>query len=531
MSGICNSHHKVKDCEKCLTHAINELCNGCYEYRSVDGSFNNKNNPNWGKSNTSFLRALGKSYYKDGVSEPIDNENPRDISNSIFDQGTLGEKESGVSAFFWLWGQYVDHSITLAEEGHEKFNIKIPKGDKYFDPASTGEKIINMTRSNPSEGTGTSVKNPREQTNTMSSYLDAANIYGNTEERLRYIRRYSDGMLKTSGGGTLPPLNDGNQQNGGDRNGLFVCGDVRSNEHLGLISIHTIFVKEHNHWAREINKCRPGLGDEEIFQKAKMIVESEIQCITYNEWLSILIGKEAVDKFPSKYNNMVNAQITDIFATAALRFGHTMVSPEVLRLDACGFPIYEGNIDLRSSFFSPHLICNEGGIEPILRGFAKSESERLDSKIIDDLRNFLFGEPGRGGMDLAAINIQRSRDHGLPSYNQTRERYGLEPIKNFREVNRSMRVIRGLEDAYKKDPKKGELWVCGLAENRYKGLVGETMFKILEDQFRRLKVGDRFYYEWRLPESMIEIIKDTKLSDIIVRNSEINEMRENIFII
>lgn len=527
MSALCSCCHKHNGCNKCLKQAIKELCHGCYEYRNADGSYNNEDNPEWGKSNTVFGRALGKPFYKDGISEPVENTNAREISNLIFGQDEL-IKEKGISAFFWLWGQFVDHSVTLTEEGTEKFDIKVPKGDIYFDPKYTGTKVIPMTRSQPAHGTGDSIENPRQQINTMSSYLDAANVYGNSEERLKYIRTHRHGKMKNSGD-LLPPMNNGQQKNAGGVNGFFVCGDLRANENLGLTSIHSVFVREHNHWAEIIYNERPSLSDEEIFQRAKILVEAEIQAITYNEWLPILIGKLAVNNLPKEYDNLVNSQINDIFSTAAFRFGHTMVSPEVLRLNECGCPIYEGNLDLRSSFFAPYLICNEGGIDPILRGFGKSESEKFDSKVINDLRNFLFGKPGDGGLDLAAINIQRGRDNGLPSFNQTRQKFGLKPISDFNDISDDAEVVKGLEDAYKLNREKCDLWVCCLAEKRYKGLVGETIFKILEDQFKRMKAGDRFFYEWRLPKILVNVVNETKLSDIIRRNTKIKNIQDNVF--
>ena len=129
---------------------------------------------------------------------------------------------------------------------------------------------------------------------------------------------------------------------------------------------------------------------------------------------------------------MFNPQISNAFAAASYRFGHSMLSPTLQRLDDNGETIEQGNLPLRDAFFQPNRV-KEAGIEPFLRGFAAQTAQALDPQVVDDVRNFLFGEPGQGGFDLASLNIQRGRDHGLPSYNDTREALGFQRITSFND--------------------------------------------------------------------------------------------------
>jgi peroxidase len=90
-------------------------------------------------------------------------------------------------------------------------------------------------------------------------------------------------------------------------------------------------------------------------------------------------------------------------------------------------PDPRGPISLADSFFDPVLLTNSHDLNVILKGLASQKAEEIDNKIVDAVRNFLFGPPGAGGFDLASLNIQRGRDHGLSDYNTTRDAFGLPP--------------------------------------------------------------------------------------------------------
>ena len=130
----------------------------------------------------------------------------------------------------------------------------------------------------------------------------------------------------------------------------------------------------------------------------------------------------------------VPATITNAFAHATYRFGHSMVSPQLKLVDADGT---RPAIALRNAFFNPALITgNPALVDQLLAGASMQRSEEIDTLVIDDLRNFLFGPPGAGGLDLAALNIQRGRDVGLPDYRQLRTQLqkGTLAITDFSQI-------------------------------------------------------------------------------------------------
>lgn len=115
-------------------------------------------------------------------------------------------------------------------------------------------------------------------------------------------------------------------------------GDLRCNEQPQLTVMHTLWLREHNRIASQLQLLNPHWDDERLFQEARRIVIGEMQHITYNEWLPVILGMKYVDDFNMKptesgyiaqYDSEVNPSVTNAFATAAFRFGHSLVQSQM----------------------------------------------------------------------------------------------------------------------------------------------------------------------------------------------------------
>ena len=508
----------------------NEFKYDASDYRTIDGVGNNPDNPDWGSTDQLFIRKES-SDYGDGVSTPAgDNRpSPREISNELMNQ--VGEEPNpfGASDFLWVWGQFLDHDLDLTLEGIESFDIPVPQGDFYFDPFNTGTQVIHFTRSGVADGTGAGTGVPAEQVNGITSFIDASQVYGSDAERAEYLRDPGNmAKLRVSDGDYLPYNLAGFENAMSTSPAFFLAGDVRANENIALTSMHTLFVREHNRLVDELSDRHPFWSEEKLYQEAKKLVEAELQAITYNEYLPMLLGEGALEEYDG-YDSNVDPSIANIFATAAFRLGHSQLSSELERVEEDGSVIAEGNVLLRDAFFNPAEFVNSGGPDSILRGVAEHTSQTIDLHLIDDVRNFLFGPPGSGGFDLASLNIQRGRDHGLPDYNTAREAYGLDPVSSFAEITDDIQVQQTLEDLFG-TVNNIDVFVGGLAENLYEGsMVGELFHTILVDQFTRIRDGDSFFYLTRLDQDEIDLIEDISLADIIKLNTGIDAMQDNPF--
>ncbi|HRH93715.1 MAG TPA: peroxidase family protein [Candidatus Peribacteria bacterium] len=499
------------------------------EFRTIDGSGNNVAHPQQGSAGTQLRRDTTASY-ADGLNSPSGTNRPnaRAVSYGIMGNGGDTIDERGLSDMTWTWGQFVDHDLDLSDPAvpDEPFPIAIPTGDPFFDPLSTGTKTMPLSRSKYDTSTG--INGPRQQINSITSYVDGSQVYGSDPVRAAALRTFVGGKLKTSDGNLLP-FNTNHLPNAMSTSAsFFLAGDVRSNEQPSLTVMHTLFVREHNRLADEIAASNPGMNDEEIYQRARRIVGAEIQEITYSEWIPALFGPNALPAYAG-YDPNVDASVENAFANAGFRIGHTMVSQVLQRLNEDGSVIPQGNLSLQQSFFNPTAVT-QAGIDPILRGISATTMQKIDSHMINDLCNFLFGPPGSGGLDLASLNIQRGRDHGLPSYNQARRDYGLTPRTSFNEITSDADVAQRLSTVYGGDIEKVDMWVGGISEDHVAGgSVGELFRAVILDQFRHGRDGDRLWYQRSLDTDELADVEGLTLADVIRRNTGIGWIQDDVF--
>ncbi len=313
------------------------------EFRTIDGTNNNLSNPTLGSANTPFLRTTTNAY-GDGLDTPAgaNQRGTRDISNLVDAQPGSVLIALPESAYWWAWGQFIDHDMMLTPTASptEEFDIPVPPGDCCF----TG--VITFQRSAFIHDENTHV---RQQLNANTHWLDGSMIYGSDDIRAPVLRTLDGtGHLAVSTNNMLP-FNVGGLPNEPNTSPtFFLAGDVRANENPVLTALQTLFMREHNFWADHFHAIDPTLNDDDLYFRARAIVGAEIQKITYSDFLPSLIGKDALTPY-SGYNANVDPSIANAFGAAAWRFGHSLLSATITRLDANNQSI--GSQQLGASLF------------------------------------------------------------------------------------------------------------------------------------------------------------------------------------
>ncbi len=619
----------------CLPSPGVDLTDQLSEYRSLDGSGNNSEDPQRGAAGTVYPRSAPANY-ADGIADPVNGPPERYLSNRIFNDTSQNVFSSrGISHWGFVWGQFVDHTIGLRESGDDEMSVAFDESDP-LEEFTNDLGPISTTRSAAAAGTGEDAT--REQVNTVSSFIDAWAVYGGSSSRLDWLREgpldgdptnndatllNDDGYLPTA---ALRPDSEvpdvelmGRLM--GDPTPAVVAGDVRANENLGLTSVQTLFMREHN---RIVADLPDDLDEETKFQIARRVISALEQYITYNEFLPAM-GVDLPEY--DGYDPDVDPSITNEFATVGYR-AHSQIhgefeaeipteeaTPEKLEaLEEAGVEVQstedgaELTVPLNIAFGNPALL-KDIGVDNLLAGLASESAYANDEQIDNQLRSVLFQVPGpdvedpsscldgealpgcfSGVNDLGAFDVLRGRDHGMPTYNDLREAFGLPRVTSFTgltgedtdsfandpEIDQSDPIddpdildVMSLTDADGNPIELGSeaaetdavraqrrstvaarlkaIYETPDAVDAFTGMLsephvggtefGELQLAMWTEQFQALRDGDRYFY---LNDPVLAQIKALygidyrqSLHDVIVSNSDVDseELQDNVFVL
>ncbi|XP_051766617.1 eosinophil peroxidase isoform X1 [Ctenopharyngodon idella] len=524
------------------------------KYRTATNVCNNRRNPLFGASNTPFARWL-PARYEDSISQPkgwdpnrlhngVVLPLVRLVSNRILSTADADvESDRDFTFMLTIFGQWVDHDLTFTptspsirsfssglncdescERSEPCFPIPVPPGDQRLRP----DTCLPFFRSSPACGSGNTaylfggVPKVREQINALTAFLDAGQVYGAEDGLAKELRDLTNdnGLLRVNnqfqdnGREHLPFTNVESQMCATRRKTLndttltevpcFIAGDVRVDENIALTSLHALFMREHNRLARALHVLNPTWSSETLYQEARKIVGAYNQILVIKEYLPIIVGPDAYNRhlglYPG-YNENVDPTIANVFATAAFRFAHLAIQPIIPRLDENyqNHPQFP-SVPLYEAFFSPWRVIFEGGIDPLLRGLIgrPAKLNTQDHMMVDALRERLFAFTAHIALDLAALNLQRSRDHAIPGYNEWRRFCGLSAPQNVQElavVMNNTELARRLIELYG-TPENIDIWLGGVAEPFVPGgRVGAVFACLISTQFQHIRQGDRLWWE------------------------------------
>ena len=268
------------------------------------------------------------------------------------------------------------------------------------------------------------------------------------------------------------------------RERCYLTGDKRAEDNSVLTSFHTLWLREHNRIARELAETNPSWQDEKLYQETRRIMIAVYQNIVYGEYLPTLLGQNLArlyNLYPLKsfgrfkgYNEKLYPQILNEFSTAAFRYGHTIVpnshhtaSRDYTLSNAKPLSLYQFN----NKYY-------ENEMSSILRGslidWSYAPSAQTNKYLNDWLWDGIFSYTSHR-WSLPALNIQRGRDHGIPSYNKYRGLCGLKEAVYFEELtNIPPNIISKLKRTYA-NPYDIDLFTGAFSEYPVEGgMVGIT---------------------------------------------------------
>jgi len=490
-----------------------------FAFRTLDGSGNNLRHSEWGRANTLYIR-VAPTNYADGISAMVGGPSIRYVSNRVFnDVGQNIFSKDGVTQWGWVWGQFLDHDFGLRDERPaENAAIRFDASDPLEDFRNDFGAIA-FSRTPAAPGTG--VSSARQQINTLTSFIDASNVYGVDATRLDWLRAGPldnnrsndeatdhdrsnndgrDDQMSNEGAGD----NEGSSKSArllltkdgflprvtargdpskapamdlmgplvGTPNRAVVAGDVRANENIALTSLHTLFAREHN---RIVAKLPKYLSAEQKFQIARRVVGAEIQFITYTQFLPAL----GIRLAPYEgYQPSVNPGLSNEFAVVGYR-AHSMIHGEFdtsvpagtytdaqLAAFAAQQIVVEPDgdqvkleIPLAAAFGNPDLLQNLG-LGPVFQSLSQRQYEN-DEQIDNALRSVLFQVPKPGVPDPTVCGVPIVNPDCFSGVSD------LGAIDIARGRDHGIPLYNDLRRAYGLAPKASFIEVTGEASQRF----------------------------------------------------------------
>ncbi|GAB4392755.1 MAG: hypothetical protein Tsb0032_09540 [Kiloniellaceae bacterium] len=387
-------------------------------------------------------------------------------------------------------------------------------------------------------------KKPEDQDfaeNESNHEIDLCQIYGITEEQTDMLRAFEGGRLKsqTINGGEFPaPLfeqGDGRMElrpefatlyseenftrvfaNADEmhKQTSFAVGLEHGNSTFGNTLMNTIFLREHNRIAGELQKAHPDWDDERLFQTTRNV------CIVI--LLRIVIGDYIVHIAPADFQLMVIPGMAEqerwyrtnwIAVEFALLYRWHDLIPSTVT--------FAGETRDSSALRHGNDWLLHLGVERACR----EASHQLAGKItLGNTPDFL--------MKVKESSLAMARRCELAPYNAYRQHYGKEPVKSFEELTRDPVLARKLQDVY------GDIdrleWFVGIFAEGYddKEMMGELLkTMVANDAFTQALtnplLAERVYNaETFSPEGLAIIESTNSLADLIQRNTAITDKAE-----
>ncbi|KAG4073064.1 hypothetical protein HA402_009483 [Bradysia odoriphaga] len=511
------------------------------KYRSIDGRGNNLKNPDWGSSDTPFARYIPNNY-QDGIYAIKKSVTGSDLPNArhIVQEVLLKAVRSAPPPMMYnMMGLTIilfathdlhyqvpmqikcsdggirccsrgsDHVLPTDLSNSACLPIPISQTDPFY---KTGNiRCQNMVRSQI--GNYPQSTSAGQILNRATAYLDLSLIYGNYDSELRPIRLFRGGKLRLGKNNVLPVDSNGKHLPSMDR---FVATPV------GAIW-PALFSRNHNHLAERLAKLKPKWDDETLFQEARRINIANFQ---FN-----LITAKSIEKV---FNKVVNTSYSEDVNAATLvefpftyRGGHYYIPSHM---------IFQQENNEQTKYLQSDTIGKiellEDDFDGALRGALHTPVNvgRYSDEIINRI-----GKNDQGyGLDIISWDVQRGRDHGIPSFVQIRRACKLTPeINSFDDFNKMFNKtnVELLKKVYKSH-EDVDFYVGGLLEafeTVGNPFAGPTFGCIIGANYNNVMGGDRYFYThpenpYPFTQAQIDAIKKYQIPHIYCANSGLKEI-------
>ena len=460
---------------------------------------------------------------------------PREISVELMTRHEF-KPATSINVLAAAWIQFEVHDWLNHGRGAEKhpFEIPLAPGDKWFEDTAVppgSPMLIPRTEPDPSPS---DPNDPPAFTTKDTFWWDGSQIYGTDPEFAAAIRTGKHGKLAIDRYGLITD----------EAWEIFERQEVARNFWLGLGMLHSLFMMEHNSVCEKLHEAYPEMGDDKLYHTARLVVSALMAKIHTVEWTPAVIAHPTTVKgitsewwglFGETFARMIGRRTgIELFGgipgtrtdTLGVPFSLTEEFVAVYRMH----PLIPDDFDFSAPwdpapalhYTLPDLGANhfrartrEIGLGNAFYSFGTANPGEITlnnyPKHLQDLRRPRNGDSAGPPspderLDLAAVDILRSRERGVPRYNEFRRLFHLESV-DFEDLSpENPNIAQTLRDLYHDDIEAVDLMVGLYAEGRPTGFAfSDTAFRVfLLMAYRRIK-SDRFLTESYKPNVYTEV--------------------------
>jgi hypothetical protein len=506
--------------------------------RSHNGTFNDLSYPAMGSARTRFGRNVPHEETYPDPMPALMTPNPRTVSLELLTRKEF-QPATSLNMLAAAWIQFMVRDWFTHGPGDDKNPIKVPlpPGDTWWQsPMEIPSTVPDPTR--PANAHGA----PPSFVNFESHWWDGSQIYP--------IKPELQAMTRSGVGGKLTLER---QPNGDELLPAALLAEAAKEPGwwAGLGLMYTLFAREHNAICDRLASAHPGWSDEELFHRARLVNAALMAKIHTVEWTPAIIAHPTTAyALRSNWWGVAGERVTRTF-------GRLSDSEVISGIPGSSTDHHAAPYSLTEEFaavyrmhplirdeYSFRRAADDGLIEPQeLENITDRRANELLHRVSTGdllysfgtlypgaltLHNFprmlqKFRRPNDIVVDLASIDIMRTRELGVPRYARFRELLHLRPIRSFDELTENRAWVRQLREVYDDRLDRLDLIVGMFAEPKPEGFgFSDTAFRIFILMASRRLKSDRFLTVDYTPEVYspegLEWVNATTMTDILLRH-------------
>jgi hypothetical protein len=501
--------------------------------RTLDGSFNDLNDPLMGSLGSRFGRNVPLRYTYTEPPDAMLDPNPRLVSRELLTRDEF-QPATTLNLLAGAWIQFEVHDWFSHGKNEPEEPWQVEVGDD--DPWPEHPMTIPRTRRDPSaDPTG-----PATFVTDDTHWWDGSQIYGRDPAFADAVRTHEEGKLRIDETG-LPPE---------DLEQHVDFTGAAGNFWVGLALLHSLFMREHNAICDHLQSAHPELDDQDLYDKARLVTSALMAKIHTVDWTPAIIAHpttvlalranwwglegERLDKSVGRLTS--NEVVRGIPGSPTDHHGVPYALTEEFVAVYRMHPLIPDEFSLRSMEDDRELrnatlpdigalhvreVLAELSMTDLLYSFGTLHPGAIT---LHNYPRFLqrFDRPDGSLIDLASIDILRSRERGVPRYNQFRRLFHLDPVETFEEMTDNPVWAEQLKRVYR-DVERVDLMVGMYAEPKPKGFgFSDTAFRVFILMASRRLKSDRFFTRDYRPEvytqAGLDWVEENSMRSVLLRH-------------